>query len=96
MKENTEHKGLELYFDGKPSTDILDILKNSGLSLSTLRNTMNFSTTKRDLKLSRACLNSRFWPQEGGWLPLLYYAGFIPFALLAVALCITLTKNWRI
>ena len=23
MKENTEHKGLELYFDGKPSTDIL-------------------------------------------------------------------------
>lgn len=30
MKENTEHKGLELYFDGKPSTDILDILKNNG------------------------------------------------------------------
>ena len=48
MKENTEHKGLEL------------------------------------------------WPQEGGWLPLLYYAGFIPFALLAVVLCVTLTKNWRV
>ena len=30
MKENTEHKGLELYFDGKPSTDILDILKDNG------------------------------------------------------------------
>ena len=30
MKENTEHKGLELYFDGKPSTDILDILKSNG------------------------------------------------------------------
>lgn len=30
MKENTEHKGLELYFDGKPSADILDILKNNG------------------------------------------------------------------
>lgn len=30
MKENTEHKGLELYFDGKPSTDILDILKGNG------------------------------------------------------------------
>ena len=30
MKENTEHKGLELYFDGKPSADILDILKGNG------------------------------------------------------------------
>ena len=30
MKENTEHKGLELYFDGKPSADILDILKSNG------------------------------------------------------------------
>ena len=30
MKENTEHKGLELYFDGKPSADILDILKDNG------------------------------------------------------------------
>ena len=30
MKENTEHKGIELYFDGKPSADILDILKGNG------------------------------------------------------------------
>ena len=30
MKENIEHKGLELYFDGKPSADILDILKGNG------------------------------------------------------------------
>ena len=45
-------------------TSLLSQRRVSRPSLSALRNTMNFSTTKRDLKLSRACLNSRLWPQK--------------------------------
>ena len=101
MKENTEHKGLELYFDGKPSADILDSLKGNGWHWHNVKKCwyakdtassrqianqlvkkpvkaasdpaqkedkpvakMNFSTAKRDSRLSRACLNSRLWPQK--------------------------------
>lgn len=46
MKENTEHKGLELYFDGKPSADILDILKNNG---------WHWHNTKKMLVCQRYC-----------------------------------------
>ena len=154
MKENTEHKEIELYFDGKPSADILDILKGNGwhwhnvkkcwyvkdtassrqianqlvkkpvkaasepvqkedkpaakadkpaaakaskqtivISIEEYNELLNY---KKRFETIQGLLKSQALAAKGGRLPLLYYAGLIPFALLAVVLCVTLTKNWRV